>query len=234
MNPYEAPRSELERRDGTGPSASALALAGIASAARLFGAHIVGMLGFAALAAAPRAAATILMAPTGSTDQSEMIKMMLVTTGVWLLVQLLVTPLQAGAIVAWASGEDDPMTFARSRYGRALLLNAAWTIPIQLGMLVLLPGIGLLIVAVLLVDPFEYLRGGSAHQGTSWTRVGPRLVGLLPLVLVGLAWAQVEIFPQLWALDHGGVAVLAVTLLGRLFALYGWAVFIEINRLSAE
>lgn len=153
-------------------------------------------------------------------SQDQLIRVALTLAGVGLAIEIFVGPLFAALAVFVGSvgpedegrGLYDALNFALNRYGRMFVPHAIAQISIQLGMIVLLPGI-LFFLQYAFVDPVASLEKEKWPLSRSKKLTRGRRRALFLLLLPYLVASQVWIFVDLWALEQGGWVPLASEML---------------------
>ena len=149
--------------------------------------------------------------------QEDLLNVLLPVMGATLAVELLVGPLVAAMAVyigrAFAEGSTPSLyqgiNFALNRYGRMFLPHLAAQLSIQLGMVILIPGV-LFQLQYAFVDAVAALEDEPAPLFRSKKLTRGRRKSIFLLFLPWLVLSQVLIFADLWAVGQSPLALLGV------------------------
>jgi hypothetical protein len=163
------------------------------------------------------------------TDQSELVGLFLGWWGVVLLVELLLGPLVVAISIYAARTHSHggkatlskAFNFALARYGRIFKWHAAAWLTIQLGMIVLVPGI-LFLLQYAFVDAILVLEDDDWPLARSAKLTRGRRGRIFAIILPWLVLTQVIGFAELWALSEGTLTLIA--LMASTYVLNIWVV----------
>lgn len=146
----------------------------------------------------------------GASDQMDLVKAMLGWTVVYLVFEVFYGPLIAASAVyvtkSWAEGRRPGLykavNFALNRYKRQFLPHLGAQLSIQLGMVVLIPGIYFMCMYAF-VDPVACLEDEKWAMARSKKLTRGRRKAILWVAMPFILVSQVNIFVELYALQHG-------------------------------
>jgi hypothetical protein len=155
--------------------------------------------------------------------QDDLIGFLLPMMGFALVLELLWGPIQAAAAVYVAKCHADgkspglygAVNFALSRYGKVFPAHAGAQLSIQLGMVVLIPGI-LFMCMYAFVDPVACLEKEKWAMGRSSKLTRGRRKTVLWVSLPVILYMQGALFVNLWAYQQGAVVLFVAHLLSVL------------------
>jgi len=170
-------------------------------------------------------------------DQSEIVSLFLGWWGVVLLVELVFGPFVVAMSIYAARTHSHggkatlakAFNFALARYGRIFKWHAAAWLTIQLGMIVLVPGI-LFLLQYAFVDAILVLEDEEWPLARSAMLTRKRRGRIFALVLPWLVLTQVIGFAELWALSAGPLALvglMSATYVLNIFVVMAFYVFYE-------
>jgi hypothetical protein len=170
-------------------------------------------------------------------DQSELVSLFLGWWGVVLLVELVFGPIVVAMSIYAARTHSHggkatlakAFNFALARYGRIFKWHAAAWLTIQLGMIVLVPGI-LFLLQYAFVDAILVLEDEDWPLARSAKLTRKRRGRIFALVLPWLVLTQVIGFAELWALAAGPltlVGLMSATYILNIFVVMAFYVFYE-------
>ena len=198
----------------------ALVIGGRAIQAAARGASIIVpvTVAYAVLVTAVDKAIFDMVSPSGALpSQEDLVRVLLPLNGVIIATELLLGPIIAALAVytgrcfteGLAPSLYKGLNFALNRYGRMFLPHLAAQLSIQLGLVIIIPGI-LFMMQYAFVDAVAALEDERAPLNRSKRLTRGRRRSIFLLFLPWLILSQALLFAELWALGEGPLAMFAV------------------------